>query len=692
MSSRKFEIASVVTGTMADKINFEGSTAFYESVFEHNLAGFAYIKIIFDAESHPIDFIYLKVNKRFQELTGLKNVEGKRVTELIPRIEKSNPELIEAYGQVALTGKPKEFEIYLEQLSSYFLVSAYSTEKDFVMVTFQNITESKLVLKKLKDQMTATQNILEDLNTEKLQYKALTKDLEKFKLAADNVSDQVVITDPDGIVLYINKVAERITGFTIEEILNKKVASLWHSPMPLAFYQNLWKTIKTDKKTFIGELRNRRKNGEMYDVELKISPVLNDKNEVVFFVGIERDITQEKILIQTKDDLIAKDDAILKSIADGLVVTDRDGIITLINPAFEQLTGWKSHEAVGQSFANLIPREDENGRKISFTARILEQVLKGKIILVTSAVSDFPDAQSMQGEITQVPSSYFIRKDGTKFPVIGVVGPIRSGDKIIGAVETFHDITKEKEVDRAKSEFITLASHQLRTPPSIISWYTETLQAGDLGPMNEKQTEYVAEIRKANQRMIAIVNSLLNISRVEMNTFTVSAKEIDIKNIVEDTAKELMSRFDRKIELKTSFDPILKSYRADPNIIQIVIDNLLSNAFKYTPPENTKIEIATKIENNSLLLSVKDNGIGIPLKDRDRVFEKLFRADNAVTANPDGTGLGLYMIKKIIVDGLGGKIWFDTEENKGSTFYVSLPASGMQEKAGTTVLARVQNF
>jgi two-component system sensor histidine kinase VicK len=178
-----------------------------------------------------------------------------------------------------------------------------------------------------------------------------------------------------------------------------------------------------------------------------------------------------------------------------------------------------------------------------------------------------------------------------------------------------------------------------------------------------------------------------------MGTFAITPREIDIKDIIDETIQELISRFNRKkIELKKNYDPTLNFFNADPNIIQIIIDNLLSNSFKYTPPENTKIEIAAKVENGSLVLSVKDNGIGIPAADQSRVFEKLFRADNAVTANPDGTGLGLYMVKKIIVDGLGGKVWFESKENKGAIFYVSIPASGVAEKSGTTTLTNAKGF
>jgi len=524
---------------MASKPSLAASSALYKSLFDNMLDGLAYGKIVFDAQKKPIDYIYIKVNKRFGELTGLKKVVGKKVTEIIPGVAASNPDWIEAHSRVALTGKPERFEVYLEQIHRWFFVSLYSTEKNFFVSIFQNITLQKQEEKKLEDAKVAAQNVLEDLSVEEVKYEEQAKDLEKFKLATDNAADNIVITDPEGIVIYANKSLEAITGYTPEEALGKKSGVLWKSPMPLGYYQNMWDIIKNQKKIFIGEIQNKRKNGLIYTASISISPILDKNGEIKFFVGIER------------------------------------------------------------------------------------------------------------------------------------------------------DITKEKEVERAKDEFMSLASHQLRTPPSIISWYTETLQSGELGPTNEKQTAYLAEIYKANQRMIAVINSLLNISRIEMGTFSIAPKEIDIREVIDETIKELESRFDRKAEIKKDYDARLGPFKMDQNIIQIIIDNLLSNSFKYSPPENTKIEIAIKIENDFLLLSVKDNGIGIPLKDRGRVFEKLFRSDNAVSANPDGTGLGLYMIKRMIVDGLGGKIWFDSEEDKGSTFYVSLPSSGMKEKPGTTTLARV---
>jgi len=396
----------------------------------------------------------------------------------------------------------------------------------------------------LEDANRAAQNVLEDLNIEKVRLveekkrsEDLANNLEKFKLAVDNASDAIVITDPEGIVIYANEAIEKIIGYKPEEVVGKKAGVLWKLPMPLEYYQTLWDTIKKQKKVFVGEIQNKTKNGLTYTAKISISPILDEKGEVVFFVDIER------------------------------------------------------------------------------------------------------------------------------------------------------DITKEKEIDRAKSEFVSLASHQLFTPPSIIGWYTEMLRSGDLGKINQKQAKYLKEIYDANKRMIATINFLLNISRIEMGTFAISVQKIDIKHLIDETIQEMSGRFTHPVKWEKNYD-LGPDYllNADPNIMHIIFDNLLSNALKYGPSENAKIEVTAKIEGDSLLLSVKDNGIGIAAGDRDRIFDKLFRAGNAVVANPDGTGLGLYMLKKIIVNGLGGRIWFDSEENKGTTFFVSLPSSGMKEKTGVTTL------
>lgn len=255
--------------------------------------------------------------------------------------------------------------------------------------------------------------------------------------------------------------------------------------------------------------------------------------------------------------------------------------------------------------------------------------------------------------------------------------------KIVG---TLQDVTKEKEVDQAKSEFVSLASHQLRTPLSAINWYTEMLIAGDAGNLSEEQKKYLQEVYAANHRMVDLVNSLLNVSRLELGTFTVEPQAISIKEISQSVLGELKPQIVQKnLHLKEDYDESIGLYMADPKLMRIIIQNFLTNAVKYTP-ENGSISISLMKDIENILIKVSDSGYGIPKDQQSKIFSKLFRADNVKEKDTEGTGLGLYIIKSIVSESKG-KVWFESEENKGTTFFVTLPLSGMQKKDGAKQLS-----
>jgi PAS domain S-box-containing protein len=392
-----------------------------------------------------------------------------------------------------------------------------------------------------ENQNKAILNILEDVEKEKDYAESMAGDLKKFQLAVENASDQIVITDLEGLVIYGNKAVEKITGYSPSEALGKKAGILWSSPMSEAYYSNMWDIIKNQKKPFVGEIVNKRKNGDVYTAIISISSVLNKKGEIIYFVAIER------------------------------------------------------------------------------------------------------------------------------------------------------DITKEKEVDRAKTEFVSLASHQLRTPLSAINWYTEMLIAGDAGAVNEEQKKYLEEIAIGNKRMVDLVDDLLNVSRLDMGTFVMDLKDINILDLVKNVLKEAQSQILEKKQLvEEVYGEDIPIFPADEKLIRMIFQNLLSNAIKYTNPEgHIKINLSRikkgenfgdkTIDDESLAFSVSDSGMGIPIGQQDRIFSKLFRADNAKESETEGTGLGLYVVKSI-VDQAGGSLWFKSEQNKGSTFYIIFPIGGMKIK------------
>lgn len=236
----------------------------------------------------------------------------------------------------------------------------------------------------------------------------------------------------------------------------------------------------------------------------------------------------------------------------------------------------------------------------------------------------------------------------------------------------YENLEKGKELDAAKNEFIALVSHQLRTPLSAVNWYTEALMGGDLGVLNPQQNEYMQRIVQSNQRMISLVNSILNVSKIEMNTFIIDLKPTDVVKLADDVVHEIIHQAEiKKITFQKKYGVDLTSVVVDERYVRMIIDNLLSNAIKYTPAQgNINLEIVHDV--NTLRIIVKDNGYGIPKDEKDKVFSKLFRGHNILDKETDGTGLGLYIVESV-VKYANGKVWFESEENKGTTFFVELP-------------------
>ncbi|MES2060008.1 MAG: ATP-binding protein [Patescibacteria group bacterium] len=339
---------------------------------------------------------------------------------------------------------------------------------------------------------------------------------------------------------------------------------------------------------------------------------------------------EQKVQERTKDleASRAKEEAILLSIGDGLLVMDENGIIIIINNAAEKLLGIKSNDALDKAFSTVIRITNDNGTII----------LADKHIAITTT-------------------------------------PVILDGAVIGTIKIFRDITNEREIDKAKTEFVSLASHQLRTPLSAVNWYAEMLLAGDAGDLNPKQKKYLDEVYRSNQRMVELVNALLDVSSLELGTFVIDPEPTDVRLLAENVIDEQKSEIDiKKMKFSFSHAKNISLMQTDPKLLRMVMQNILSNAIKYTP-ENGRInlDISLKDEQN-IMIKISDSGYGIPKNQQDKIFGKLFRADNVRDKDTDGTGLGLYIVKSI-VEKSGGKIWFrsSTEKRTGSTFFVVLP-------------------
>jgi len=379
----------------------------------------------------------------------------------------------------------------------------------------------------------------------------------------------------------------------------------------------------------------------------------------------------------------AKDEAILASIGDAVMACDKDGRVMLFNGVAQALTGFSGQEVIGSHYRQILHFIKESDLKPG---------------------NDFIAEAIKTGQGTKMANhTILIRKDGRKIPVADSAAPIKNAQgNLVGCVVVFRDVTHEREVDKAKTEFVSLASHQLRTPLTSIGWYVEMLQSGDAGVLNDKQKQFLSEVYTGNKRMVELVNALLNVSRMELGTFVVEPEPIDVALLMRSVVDEQKSQIEaKKIKLSEKYAKDLPLFNADPKLLRMVFQNLLSNSVKYTPEGDTiKIDIRltsdpahltkNKVSNvkgkmSDVLITVADTGYGIPENQQDKIFTKFFRGDNVREKDVDGTGLGLYVVKSII-DHSGGKIWFGSEENKGTTFYVTLPLAGMKKKEGTKAL------
>lgn len=472
-------------------------------------------------------------------------------------------------------------------------------------------------------------------------------DLEVFKLAVLYASDHIIITDANGIIEYVNTAAEKITGFGRSELIGQ-TPRLWGGLMGKEFYQKLWQTIKYDRQPFRSDITNHRKNGEIYQAEVYIAPIIGGTDIVLGFVATERDITEERKVQQIIKASEERFRLLIEKSPDGITLTDANGVELYASPSVERILGYTPDELIGKPGFSFIHPEDQEAAQ-----KVFAQVL------------DSPGA-SIKVSIRAR------HKIGKILWIEGIVTNLLHNEAVKAIVTNFRDVTHEKEIDRAKTEFISLASHQLRTPLSAVKWYSEMLIGGDAGQLNETQAKYLREVFSANERMIDLVNLLLDVSRMEMGKLPENPVLVNLPKLANEIIQENMNDITRKkLVVHTTFDPKTPDIMIDPKFIRIILQNLINNAVKYTP-ENGTISVNVEKKDGHISLVVQDTGIGIPKEDQERVFTKSFRANNAKLMDPYGTGVGLYLTKSI-VDQLHGGIWFTSEEGKGTTVFAEIP-------------------
>ncbi len=368
-----------------------------------------------------------------------------------------------------------------------------------------------------------------------------------------------------------------------------------------------------------------------------------------------RAIVQEKLI----------DEAILESIGEGMIVADIEGRIAIANAQAKRLLKLSNKDLMGKSFFQTVRVLDLNGQAIPINKRAGYLALQNLIKVEQTDIS-------------------FQTKRVKQLPVALTASPILLNDAAIGIVLVFRDVSEEREISKAKTEVASFTSHQLRTPLSVINWYTEVLHEEHLGSLNKKQKDYLIVIQDTARQMIELVNTFLSVSRIQLGTMVMKLEQIDLVKVIDDILDELdlqVAQKKLKVTVQHQRQPVVITN--DEKMMRVVFHNLIGNAVKYTP-EGGSVAIETsslkeKVNSEDVLVSVIDSGYGIPSKQHSKIFTKLFRAENAQLVDAKGAGLGLYMVKSI-VNFAGGEVWFRSRLNKGSSFFVALPKIASPQK------------
>ncbi|MDD5032906.1 MAG: PAS domain-containing sensor histidine kinase [Candidatus Pacebacteria bacterium] len=480
----------------------------------------------------------------------------------------------------------------------------------------------------------------------------------------------VFILNPKSIFIDANKSALKLCGYNDYEIIGEKIEFLFKDKKKARIF---FRKVSKEKKRAETEMILLDKKNRQVPVNISLAPRMDDDGDIVGFFMAVSDITESKkfqenlenkVKERTKDlekarvnlaetleqtrkakeiaeEEESKTKAILFGMDDGLIFFDKENKLALMNTFAKNLLGFKQFNALSSSFSEL-----SRNRRFKAVADAIGPGLK-KV---------FRKPVVFEGE------------DATEISTFAV----GSGRKRIGRLVVFHDVARERAMDKIKSEFISVAAHQLRTPLSSVKWVLKMILDGDFGDITPKQKEFIGRGYASNERMIQLVNDLLDVSRIEEGQFGFKFTSEDFNNfsaVVASNFRDAAERSGVKLTINVGKTPLFFSF--DVQRMEVVLSNLLDNAIRYTS-SGGEVSFSVSAGEKGVIVSVRDTGVGIPEKQKSRVFTKFFRGDNVVRMQTEGTGLGLYLSKNI-TEKHGGKISFESEEGKGTVFNVFLP-------------------
>jgi len=473
-----------------------------------------------------------------------------------------------------------------------------------------------------------------------------------YKLIVESAEDGIVIIQ-EGVIKYANPYVEDVLGYSGKSVVGENFLDLIAQESKEEVYRNYQKTIKGEK-TAIYEAKIKTRTGDNIFGEIHAHKVTYEGKPAD--LAIIRNIKARK---KTEEVLHRQEErfrAVADNTPDMIARYDEEGRYVYINATAEKELGlsredvfWKTDKDLGvddeiaKSFYSAVKSVFKSGERKTFYSQT--------------------EGDEKKYYYTILVPEFF--KDGTVNSVLSIT----------------RDITEIREIDQAKSEFISITSHQLRSPLSIINWCSLSLLRGDAGELTKEQEEYLEKMNDSTRRLIKITDAFLNTTMLDLEMFVFTPEELDVVEIGKEVVRGYKDAVEKKnINLMTYYEEPLPG-KIDKRTLKIILRGLLSNAIEYTPEEgNVSLDIRKKGE-EEVVIKVEDDGCGISKEDKDKVFTKFYRSERARERKAYGTGLDLYLIKSLL-EKIGGSIELQSPSpkfNNGTAFTVTLPATTKEE-------------
>ncbi len=482
-----------------------------------------------------------------------------------------------------------------------------------------------------------------------------------FANIVKTMNEALVVCDMGNSIRFTNDAVSRVFGFKAADLNDHKIQTLIRESDELNIFENSF-LAKMNKGEFVSglELNLAGSNGEEIPVSLSGSPLFDDSNSLVGYVLLASDMREMRKLVYN---LVAERNKLsvtLSGITEGVFVIDKEGVISFFNEAAEQIFEAKAAEVIGKKADEVLKITDQEG-----PVRVEYFFPQGKL---SKDMVTF----SRNGVKIQTPHGHI------NYANLIAANIVEGEDINLGAIVTLHDVSKEKELEEMKLDFVSMAAHELRTPLTSIRGYLSVLQEEIGKKLSNDQYSFLEKAFISSTQLAALVENLLSVSRIERGSLQIQSQVSDWSQILE----ESFSNFQPQAKERQVSFTYVKPQKALPLVmvdkfrISEVVSNLIGNALNYTPAGGS-VEVSTEVKDQEVITHVKDTGPGIPASAIPKLFTKFFRVSGVLEQGSKGTGLGLY-ISKAIVDMHKGRIWVESELGKGSLFSFTVPISKEQ--------------